>query len=140
MDADFCTWRDKKISKGLKQWDEGDKMICDHADPCKEVKHPNPLGAPLDYMESHNIFKPIKTSEYNLCCFYQVGLTGDFPEFPKPHEPTTSNHVCSLLKKAWALSWPNLLVAHSQDAVTPVFLLRTLCPCQPSMPKDADQC
>ena len=70
MDTDFSTWRVKKISEGLKQWDEWDKMTCNHADPCKEVKYPNPLGAPLDYMESPSIFKPIKTSEYSLCCFY----------------------------------------------------------------------
>ena len=87
MDADFSMWRDKKISEGLKQWDEWDKMLHDHTDPCKEVKHPDPLGAPLDYMESHDIFKPIKTSEYNLCRFSQVGLTGYFPEFPDLMSP-----------------------------------------------------
>ena len=57
MDADFGVWRDKKISKDLKQWDEQDKMTCDHADPCKEVKHPDPLGAPLDYIASCNQLK-----------------------------------------------------------------------------------
>ena len=76
MDTDFSVWRDKKISKGLKQWYEWDKMTCNHIDPCKEVKYPDPLGAPLDYMENCDVFKPIKTSEYDLYHFYQVGLTG----------------------------------------------------------------
>ena len=52
MDADFSMWRDKKISQGLKQWDEWDKMTCDHTETGKEVKCPDPLGAPLDYMKS----------------------------------------------------------------------------------------
>ena len=119
MDADFGALRDKKISEGLKQWDEWDKMICDHVDP-------GPLGTSLDYMESHDIFKLIKASKYNLYHFYQVGLTGDIPEFPEPREPTTSNHVHGLLKKAQVLSQPNLLVAHLQDEVTAVCLLREL--------------
>ena len=84
MDADFGVWRDKKISKALKQWDERDKMTCDHVEPGKEVKYPNLLGLPLDYTESCRVFKSIKTSEYNLCHFYKVGLSGDFPEFPTP--------------------------------------------------------
>ena len=123
IDADFSMWRDKKISQGLKQWDERDKMTCDHAEPGKEVKCPDPLGVPLDYMESYGVFKSIKTSEYNLCCFYKVGLSGDFPEFPTPNEPATSNHVCSFLEKAWEFSQPNLLVAHPQDVVTAICLL-----------------
>ena len=63
MDVDIGAWRDKKISEGLMQWDERDKMTCDHAEPGKEVKYPDPLGAPLDYMENHDASKPIKTSE-----------------------------------------------------------------------------
>ena len=97
MDVDFGVWRDKKISEGLKQWGEWDKMTCDHAEPGKEVKYPDPLGAPLAYMESHEVFKPIKMSEYDLCHFYQVGLSGDFPEFPTPHEPATNNHMYGFL-------------------------------------------
>ena len=34
--TDFGMWRDKKISEGLKQWDERNKMTCDHADPCRK--------------------------------------------------------------------------------------------------------
>ena len=40
---------------------------------------PNLLGMPLDYMESCGVFKSLKTSKYSLCCFYKVGLSGDFP-------------------------------------------------------------
>ena len=47
----------------------------------------------------------------------------DFPEFPKPHEPVTKDHIHCFLEKARELSLPNLLVAHSQDAVTAVCLL-----------------
>ena len=71
-------------------------MTYDHVEPDNEVKYTDPLGAPLDYMESHNVFKPIKTSEYDLCCFYQVG-------FPRPHEPMTNDHMHSFLKKAQML-------------------------------------
>ena len=70
MDADFSAWRDKKISQGLKQYDEWDKMTCDHTEPGKEAKCPDPLGAPLDYMESCKVFKSIKMSKYHLCRFY----------------------------------------------------------------------
>ena len=123
MDVDFSLWRDRKISEGLKQLDEWDKMTCDLTEPGKEAKYPDPLGTPLDYIESHQVFKPIKTSEYDLCHFYQVGLSGDFPEFPKPHEPATNDHMHSFLERAWEFSRPNLIVAHSQDVVSVVCLL-----------------
>ena len=125
MDADFGAWRGK-ISQGLKQWDEWDKMTCDHMELGKEAKCSDLLGTPLDYMESCEVFKSIKMSEYDLCHFYRVGLSGDFPEFPTPHEPATNNHMCSFLEKAWESSWPNLIVAHSQDAVTAVCLLQEI--------------
>ena len=80
MDADFGTWRDKKISQGLKQRDERDKMTCDHTEPGKEAG----LSTLLDYMESHTVFKSIKMSKYDLCHFYKVGLRGDFSELPTP--------------------------------------------------------
>ena len=52
MDADFGAWRDKKISQSLKHWDERDKMTCDHVEPGKEAKCPDPLGALLDHMRA----------------------------------------------------------------------------------------
>ena len=76
-------------------------------------------------MTSCGVFKP-KTCEYDLCCFYQVGLSGDLPEFPSPHAPATRKQVSSFLLKARALVWPNLIVVHSQDAATAVCLLQEL--------------
>ena len=58
LDKDFSKWWDKRISKGLQQWDEHDKMTCDHTDPCKEAKCAKLLGSPLDYMMSHGVFEP----------------------------------------------------------------------------------
>ena len=78
MDVDFGTSRDKKISKGL-NWDDWDKMAHDHMEPGKEAKCPDPLGMPLGYVESCDVFKPTMMSKYELCHFYQVGLSGDFP-------------------------------------------------------------
>ena len=77
-------------------------------------------------MMSHRVFKPKKTSQYDLCHFYQVGLSGDLPEFPLPHTPATHEQVSSLLLKARALGWPNLIIVHSQDMVTAIYLLQEL--------------
>ena len=93
---------------------------------CKEAKSPNLLGPPLDYIVCHGVFKPKKTSEYDLCCFYQVRLSGDLPEFPSPHAPATCEQVSSFLLKARVLGQPNLIMAHSQDAVIAVCLLQEL--------------
>ena len=80
-----------------------EEQTCDHADPCKKVKSSDQLGLLLDYMMSHGVFKPKKTSEYDLCRFCQVGLSGDLPEFPLPHAPATCEQVSSLLLKARVL-------------------------------------
>ena len=109
--------RTKRTARALKQWDKRDKMTCDHVEPGKGVRCPNLLGMPLDYMESHEVFKSLKTSEYDLCHFYKVELSGDFPEFPTHCEPVTNDHMHGFLEKAWEFSQPNLLVAHSQDTV-----------------------
>ena len=52
QDVDFGQWRDCMISEGHKEWAKQDKMTCDHADPNKKVKHPDPHGVPIAYMES----------------------------------------------------------------------------------------
>ena len=72
------------ISKGHEEWAKQNKMICNYADPTKRAKHPDPLGAPIAYMELQGAFKAIKTSEYGLNHFYQVGTLEDFPTFPEP--------------------------------------------------------
>ena len=95
-------------------------------DPTKKAKSPDPLGTPTNYMESCHVFKPMKTSEFDLCRFYQVGESRDFPKLPKPHDPATSNHVCGLLEKAHKKGCLNLVVVLSQDAVTAVALLKEL--------------
>ena len=56
----------------------------------------------------------------------QRRLSGDLPEFPLPRTPATCKQVSSFLLKARALGWPNLIVAHSQDAATTVCLLKEL--------------
>ena len=126
LDKDLSKWQDQKISEGHQQWDMHDKITYDHTDPCKEAKCPDPIGPPLDYMMSCRVFKPKKTSEYALCRFYQVGCSRDLPEFPLPHAPATHEQVSSLLLTARVLGWPNLIVVHSQDAVTAVCLLQEL--------------
>ena len=80
LEKDFGKWWDQKISEGLRHWDEHDKITCDHADPCKEAKSPNQLGLPLDYMMSHGVFKPKKTSEYDL----KWGSLETYQSFPCP--------------------------------------------------------
>ena len=126
MDVGFGTWWDQKIKDSLEQWSKWDTMTCDYADPAKKAKSLDPLGTPIDYMENCGIFKMMKTSKFDLCHFYQVGESGDFQKFPKPHEPATSDHVCSLLENAHKKGCPNLVVVLSQDAVTAVALLKGL--------------
>ena len=64
MDEDFGMWWDK--------WSKWDVMTYDHANLSKKAKSPDPLGTLIDYMESCGISKPMKTSEFDLCHFYQV--------------------------------------------------------------------
>ena len=115
-DVNFSMWQDEQISQGPKQWDKMDKMTCDHAEPGKEAKCPDPLGTLLDYMESHRVFKIGKMSEYDLCHFHQVGLSGDFPKFPAPCEPTTNDHLHHFLENAGECSWPNLRHTHGTQS------------------------
>ena len=95
LDTNFGKWQDQTISEGHLQWDEHNKKTYDHAEPCKKAKCPNLLGPPLAYMTSCGVFKPKKTSNYDLCRFYQVRLSGDLPEFPLPHVPATHKQVSS---------------------------------------------
>ena len=39
---------------------------------------PDPLGLPIEYMKSCKVFEPLSTSTLGLCCFYQVGQSGEF--------------------------------------------------------------
>ena len=132
QDINFDEWRDCMISEGHEEWTKQDKMICDHADPHKWVKHPDPLS-----MESKDAFKPIKTSEYGLCRFYKVGTSGDFSPFPAPRKPMKSDDMCHLLKMAHEQVQPNLVVALSQDSNCPA--VQAPSPYQPSAAEDADR-
>ena len=108
-DAEFSAWQANRSARvSIKQWDERDKMTCDHTKLGKEAKCTDPLGMPLDYMESCRVSKLDKMSDYDLCHFYQVGLSGDFPKFPTPHEPTTDNHLHCVLENAWECSQQKL--------------------------------
>ena len=98
---------------------------------CKEAKFPDPIGLPLEYMKHHGVFDSKKTSEYDLCHFYQVGLFGDLPDFPLSHKPATHEWVSKFLLKARALGQPNLIVAHLQ--------VRTACKGQPPAPANGTQ-
>ena len=116
LDKAFGKWQDQKISEGHQQWNTCDKATYHHTDPCKEAKCPDPLGLPLDYMRSHGVFEPKKTSKYDLCWFYQVGLLADLPDFPMPCAPATHDQLTSFLKKPEDWRGANLIMAHLQDS------------------------
>ena len=97
-------------------------MTWDHGDPCKELRHPDPAGPPLDYMKHYGVFKAKKSNEYDLCHFYHIDLL----TFPSPCEPATNKMLEDFLLKAWALGHPNLVVAFAWDMATAVCLLQEL--------------
>ena len=84
MDEDFGIWWDQKIKDSLEQWSKQYVMTCDHTNPSKKAKSQDPLGTSIDYMESSGIFKLMKTSEFDLCHFYQVGSLGTFQSSQNP--------------------------------------------------------
>ena len=114
------------ISKGHADWEKHDAMTCDHRDPCKELRYPDPAGPPLDYMKHCRVFKAKKSNEYNLCHFYHIELSGDLPTFPSPHEPAICEMLEDFLLKAQALGHPNLVVAFARDLAMAVCLLQEL--------------
>ena len=64
-------------------------------------------------MDNCDVYKLMKTSEFDLCHFYQMGESGNFPKVPKPSEPATSEHVRGLLEKACKKGHLKLVVASS---------------------------
>ena len=62
--------------------------------------NPDPLGVPIKYLWSHDVFDPILMAEYRLCHFYNVRHSGDLPDFLEPCVATTAKHVHCLLRKA----------------------------------------
>ena len=98
MDKDFSTWCDAKIREGHNGWKKHTEMCCDHREAHKELLHRDPISPPLEYMKTCGVFKAKKTNAYDLCHFYCVGASGEFPTFPAPHEPTSRNMLKKLLE------------------------------------------
>ena len=90
-------------------------MTCDHGDPCKELRYPDPADPPLDYMKHCGVFKAKKSNKYNLCHFYCIELSGNLSTFPSPHKPAIHEMLEDFLLKASALGHPNLVVAFAWD-------------------------
>ena len=124
LDRNFGEWCDRMISKGHTEWNKHDTMICDHKDPGKEAKFPDPTSLPLDYMKHCGVFKSKKTNKYDLCHFYQVGLLGALPNFPYLHKPATHELLGKCLLKARELGHPNLVVVFVWDSAMAVCLLQ----------------
>ena len=103
------------LSEGRAGWKECDEMCCEHREPNKELQNRDPAGQPLDYMKQCGVFKAKKTNEYDLCHFYHMELSGDILHFPAPHEPATSKMLDELLRAAWAVGYPNRLMAFARD-------------------------
>ena len=102
-------------------------MTCDLPKHGKaQPNHPDPVGLPLDYMGECQVFDGIQSEIYDLCWFYTLGMTGDPLEFPAPQEPTTHGQIRDLLQLAHAIVRPYMILAHSADLVTAVFMLREL--------------
>ena len=121
LDTHFDAWHRDKIVNGVTGWATRDTMICDLPEHGKmQSNHPNPMGLPLDYVGECWVFDSIWSNIYDLCCFYALGMTGDLPEFPTPHELATCGQVRDLLKLACSTGQPYLILAHSVDSVMAV--------------------
>ena len=92
-------------------------------------KHKDPLGAPLEYMKACKIFKPLASSAYGLCHFYDVGLKatkGSVPiSCPMPKAPVMSSQL-KALHKGRRQGHPLLIMAIAGEVVTPHGLLSKL--------------
>ena len=99
-------------------------MICDLPEHGKmQPKHPDPVGLPLDYMAECKVFDGIRLDLYDLCSFYILGTMDDPPEFPTLQEPVMCSQVRDLLKSARSIGHPYMILVHSANSVTAVFLL-----------------
>ena len=100
LDKNFSAWCVCMISEGCAGWEKCDAMTCNHGDPWKELRHPDPTSPPLDYMKHHRVFKAKKSNEYDRCHFYLIELSGDLPTFLSPCEPATCKMLEDFLLKA----------------------------------------
>ena len=127
LDTCFDAWDCKKIAKAITGWATRDTMIYDLPEHGKmQPNHPDPVGLPLDYMGQCQVFDSIQSDIYDLCQFYTLGMTGDLPEFPTPQEPVTHGQIRDLLKLAYSIGQPCMILAHSADSVTAISMLREL--------------
>ena len=127
LDTNFDAWHHMKIVKGIMGWVTRDTMICDLPEHGKvQPNHPDLVGLPLDYMGERQVFDGIWSDIYDLCRFYNLGMTGDLPEFPTPWEPTTCGQIKDLLKSACVIGQPYMILAHSAVSVTAISMLREL--------------
>ena len=98
-------------------------MCCDHGEAFKDHQHHDPVSPPLDYMKARGVFKPTNTNAYDLCHFYDISPSGEFPTFPTLHNPASSDMIKELLEAAWAVKRANLLMVFAGELVTAVCLL-----------------
>ena len=93
-------------------------------------KHKDPLGAPLEYMKACKVFKPLASSAYGLCHFYDVGLKATKGSVPisclMPKAPVMSSQLKALLHKGRRKGCPLLIMAITGEVVTPHGLLSKL--------------
>ena len=95
LDKDFGTWH-KNISEGSTLWKKHTKMHCNGREALKDHQHCNPVSPPLEYMKARGVYKSQKTNAYDLCDFYCVSASGDFPTF-------ASCVMLECLLEAWPL-------------------------------------
>ena len=126
LDKNFGACHAHTIGEGRAGWEKHDAMTCDHGDPYKELRHPDPAGPPLDFMKHHRVLKAKKSNKYDHCHFYHIELSRDLPTFPSPSEPATCEMLEDFLLKARALGHPNLIVAFAWDSSTAVCLLQEI--------------
>ena len=93
-------------------------------------KHKDPLGAPLEYMKVHKVFKPLASSAYGLCCFYDMGMKATKAlapiSCPIPKAPVMPSQLKALPCKGRRQGHPLLIMAVAGEVVTPHGLLSKL--------------
>ena len=66
-------------------------------------KHKDPLGTPLEYMKVRKVFKPLASSAYGLCRFYDIGMKATKGSAPIscliPQAPMMPSQLKALLHK-----------------------------------------
>ena len=95
-------------------WAKQETMKC-------RKKHKDPLGTPLEYMKACKVFKPLASSAYGLCCFYDVGMKatkGSVPiSCPMPKAPMMPSQLKALLHKGRRQGRPLLIMAIAGEVV-----------------------